>query len=296
MKPDEALYHLENHGGMGVPRFYTDMPRPMLERLVQECDRMSSTERSEAALTAWAQKRLKQTDWLGIAEKKKPGADAEGEGTPSPIEFLSQGALPDEPLTLIDRAILKPGRLSTPRRRQAAFLSHFARCPSTIEAAARTGVDRRTVQRWRKSYSLFDQKCRDIVEARRQQAIENVVLAADQVEVRPVFYRGKKVGAYARRDRALDLHLLKQADAAQLREEKRREAKADFDARVAAEVAKQVAQEVEKQIEQEVEKQVAQRISEMSRSPRHQAPPQDDEFTNVANDFDPSNCDIALAP
>ena len=291
MKPDEALYHLENHGGMGVPRFYTDMPRPMLERLVQECARMSGTERSEAGLMAWAQKRLKQPDWAGIAEKKKSGADAETEAASSPIE-----ALPEEPLTLVDRAILKPGRLSTPRRRQAAFLCHFARCRSTVEAAARTGVDRRTVQRWRKSYPLFDQKCRDIVEARRQQAIENVVLAADHVEVRPVFYRGKKVGAYVRRDRALDLHLLKQADAAALREEKRREAKADFEARVAAEVATRVAQEIEKQVEKQVEEEVARRISEMSRSPRHEAPPQDDEFTNVANDFDPSRCDIALAP
>ena len=277
MKPDEALHNLENLGGIGVPRLYADMPRPMLERLVQECARMSGTERSEAALTAWAQQRLKQPNWLGIAEKKMglPPSRPENE-EPAPCLVEPQ---PEEPSTRIHRA-LKPERLSTPGRRRAAFRAHFARCRSIVEAAARTGVDRRTVQRWCKAYPVFDQQCRDIIEARRQQAVENIVLAADHVEVRPVFYRGKKIGEYTRRDRGLDLYLLKQADAEVLKSEKRREAEVDFEARVAA----------------EVERQVAQRLSERSRSPRHDAVPADDEFTNVANDFDPSRCDIALAP
>lgn len=272
MKPDEALYHLENHGGMGVPRLYSEMPRGMLQRLVDECARPSATERSEAALTAWAQKRLKQTDWLGIAEKKK--SDAGDEAVPCAVE-----PLPEEPATLAHRAILKPERLRTPRRRQAAFLQHFARCRTILEAAARTGVDRRTVQRWRHAYPLFDRKCRDIVEARRRQAIENVVLAADGGEVRPVFYRGRKIGEYIKRDRALDLYLLKQADAARLQDEKRRETETDFEARVAA----------------AVEKQLARRISEMSHSPRHEAVPADDEFTNAFREFDPEACDMGLA-
>ncbi len=273
MKPDEALYHLENHGGMGVPRLYSEMSRGLLQKLVDECARPSATERSEAALTAWAQKRLKQTDWLGIAEKKKKSGE-EGEGAPSTFE-----PLPEEPSTLSHRAVLRPERLSTPRRRQAAFLVHFARCRTIVEAAARTGVDRRTVQRWRRTCPLFDRKCRDIVEARRRQAIENIVLAADGGEVRPVFYRGRKIGEYTRRDRALDLYLLKQADAARLQEEKRRETEADFEARVAA----------------AVEKQLARRISEMSHSPRHETVPADDEFTNAFREFDPDSCDMGLA-
>ena len=294
MKPDEALYHLENHGGMGVPRLYAEMPRGTLQKLVDECARMSGTEKSEAALTAWAQQRLKQTNWLGIAEKKlgvassKP--DGEAEAAPCLVE-----PLPEEPRTLAYRAILKPERLSTPRRRQSAFLSHFARCRTVIEAAARTGVDRRTGHRWRVNDPLFDKKCRDIVEARRQQAVENVVLAADHSEVRPVFYRGKKIAEVTRRDRALDLYLLKQADAQALRaeqqEEKRRDAKADFEARVAAEVEKRVVAQVEKAVEQ----QAAPRHSEMSPSPGPQAAPQDDEFTNVFNDFEPATSDMALA-
>jgi hypothetical protein len=298
MKPDEALYHLENHGGMGVPRLYAEMSRGTLQRLVDECARMSGTEKSEAALTAWAQQRMKQTNWLGIAEKKlgiassKP--DGEAEAAPCLVE-----PLPEEPETLAYRAILKPERLSTPRRRQSAFLSHFARCRTLLEAAARTGVDRRTVHRWRQNDPLFDRKCRDIIEARRRQAVENVVLAADHVEVRPVFYRGKKIAEYTRRDRALDLYLLKQADAQALRAEqqaeKRREAEAGFEARVAAEVEKRIAAAVDKAVEKAVEKQAAPRHSEMSPSAGLQAAPQDDEFTNVFNDFEPATCDMALA-
>lgn len=295
MKPDEALHLLENYGGLGVPRLYAEMPRGMLQRLVDECARISGAERSEAALTAWAQQRMKQPNWQGIADKKlgiapsKP--DGEAEAAPALVESLPEEPLPEEPGLLSHRAILRPERLSTPRRRQAAFLVHFARCRSVVEAAARTGVDRRTVQRWRKEYPLFDRKCRDIVEARRRQAVESVVLAADHVEIRPVFYRGKKIGEYAKRDRGLALYLLKQADAAALREEqqieKRRDAEADFGARVAA--------AVEKAVEEKVEKEVARRLSEMSRSPRHETQQRDDEFTNVFNDAEPDACDMALA-
>ena len=66
------------------------------------------------------------------------------------------------------------------------------------------------------------------------------------------------------------------ADAQAQRAEKQREAKDDFEARVAAEVER--------------------RVSEMARSSRQQATPADDEFTNIANDFDASGRDIAFAP
>lgn len=275
MKPEEALYHLVNFGPAFVPAFYRNMERAQLEALVRECDKPSAEQRSEAALTRWAQQRLKMPAWVGMNETPKEKKEAEA-AAPLP----AADPVPEEPRTLADRAILKPERLRTPGRLRAAFRSHFARCGSTTEAAARTGISRRTVQRWRKKYPGFDKNCRDIVEARRQQAVENVVLAADCVETRSVFYRGKKVGEYTRRDRALDLYLVKQADAQALREEKRRETKDDFEARVAA----------------EVEKEVARRISELTRSPRQQAAPADDEFTNVANDFDASGRDIAFAP
>ena len=275
MKPEEALYHLVNFGPAFVPAFYRNMERAQLEALVRESDKPSAEQRSEAALIRWAQQRLKMPAWVGMNEPPK-----EKKETEAAAALPAADPVPEEPRTLADRAILKPERLRTPGRLRAAFRSHFARCGSTTEAAARTGISRRTVQRWRKKYPGFDKNCRDIVEARRQQAVENVVLAADCVETKPVFYRGKKVGEYIRRDRALDLYLVKQADARALREEMRRETKDDFEARVAA----------------EVEKEVARRISELTRSPRQQATPPDDEFTNVANDFDASGRDIVFAP
>lgn len=277
MKPEEALYHLVNYGPAAyVPAIYRNMERAQLEALARECDKPSAEQRSDAALTRWAQQRMKMPAWVGMNEAPKDRPEAEAAAAPLP----AADPIPEEPRTLADRAILKPERLRTPGRLRAAFRSHFARCGSTTEAAARTGISRRTVQRWRKKYPGFDKNCRDIVEARRQQAVENVVLSADCVETRSVFYHGKKVGEYTRRDRALDLYLVKQADAQALREEKRRETKDDFEARVAA----------------EVEKEVARRISELTRSPRQPATPADDEFTNVANDFDASGRDIAFAP
>lgn len=265
MKPEEALYHLVNYGPDYVPPFYRSMGRPQLEALVRECDKPTAEQRSEAALTRWAQQRMKMPAWVGMneaKEKEKPETEA-------------AAPLPREPETLIDRAIARDTRLSTPGRRRAAFLRHLQRCTSVAEAAARTGIDRRTAQRWYRKHPAFAKRWDDIVTQRRRLATENVVLGADGIE-RPVFYRGKKVGAPAQRHRALDLYLLKQADAAALRAEKRGEAQDDFEARVAAEVER--------------------RISEMPRSPRHQATTPDDEFTNVANDFDASGRDIAFAP
>ncbi|MGQ0584010.1 MAG: hypothetical protein ACT4O6_18890 [Reyranella sp.] len=270
MKPEEALYHLVNFGPAFVPAFYRNMDRAQLEALVRECDKPTAEQRSEAALTRWAQQRLKMPAWVGMNEPPKEKPEAEAAPLPA------SDSVPEEPRTLVDRAIARPERLSTPGRRQAAFLTHFRRCRSIVEAAARTGIDRRTVSRWRKTNPAFDRRCCEIVETRRRQAIENVVLAAEHVEVRPVFYRGKRVGDVTRRDRALDLYLLKQADAEALRAEKQREAKDDFEARVAAEVER--------------------RISQMSRFAGHETAPADDEFTNVANDFDASGRDIAVAP
>lgn len=274
MKPEEALYHLVNYGPAYVPPFYRNMERAQLEALVRECDKPTAEQRSEAALTRWAQQRMKMPAWVGMNEPPKDKPEAEAAPLPA------ADPVPEEPKTLVDRAILKPERRTTPRRLRAAFRNHFERCRSITEAAARTGISRHTVQRWRKKYPGFDQNCRDIVEARRRQAVENVVLAAGHVETKSVFYRGKKIGEYTKRDSALDLYLLKQADAQALREEKRRETKDDFEARVAA----------------EVEKQVARRIFDLSRSPRQQPAPADDEFTNVTNGFDASGRDIVFVP
>ena len=56
---------------------------------------------------------------------------------------------------LLQRAIAGPERLRTPARRRVAFLQHHAACRTLVEAAARAGVDRRTVNRWRQASPPF---------------------------------------------------------------------------------------------------------------------------------------------
>lgn len=259
MKPEEALYHLMNHPGLvAVPALYREMPRHLLEALVRECDRPSATERSEAALTRWAQKRMKLND--GAEASTKPVPENGSDSSPS----MPTAPQPEEPKSLLDRAIAKGASLSTPARRRAAFLRHLARCRTVTEAAARTGIDRRTAQRWYCQHPAFAAPWLQIVETRRQQAIENVVLAADHAEVRQVYYRGRKIGEYLHRDRALDLYLLKQADAEAVRREKRRDTERDFEARVQEEVAR--------------------RVSTMPRLPRHDASRPDNEISAISND------------
>lgn len=109
MKPEEALYHLVNYGPAYVPPFYRKMDRAQLEALVRECDTPTATERSEAALTRWAQQRMKMPAWVGMNETPKEKAEAVA------------APAPEEPKTLAERAILKPERLRTPGRLRAAF-------------------------------------------------------------------------------------------------------------------------------------------------------------------------------
>jgi hypothetical protein len=63
---------------------------------------------------------------------------------------------------LLIEAIFKPERLHTPARRRVAFLQHFAHCQAIGEAAARTGVDRRTVTRWRRQSPAFDRRLTEV--------------------------------------------------------------------------------------------------------------------------------------
>lgn len=254
MKPEEALYILENLSGIHVPRIYRDMPRDQLSALVKECERPSPTEISEKALQRWAREPFRRP---GSAEAKKEEVVVE-EAAPAPE--------PVEPETLVARALARPVRLSTPARRRAAFLHHYRRCSSVTEAAARTGVDRRTINRWREKDARFDAKCREILAERRRMAEEDVVLAAGKVEVRQIFYRGKRLGQNTRRDRALDLYLLKRADA-------ELERSRNFESRVAAEVER--------------------RLSAMPRSAGHDPMRDEDEFTRVPMGFGEAGRDMA---
>jgi len=83
-------------------------------------------------------------------------------------------------------------------RRKRDFLRHLLRWGSMSEAAARTGVDRRTAHRWRTEDETFDHDCRERLTWRRQ----TILLAAmDRVKnprTRPVLYRGRQIGHIGR--------------------------------------------------------------------------------------------------
>jgi hypothetical protein len=134
------------------------------------------------------------------------------------------------------------------------------------------------VRRWRQSIPAFAARCDEITALRRREAIESVVMVADQVETHPVFYRGTKVGEYTKRDRTLGLYLLKQADAEALRAERRREVAA-FEERVQA----------------EVKRQVGERISKMSALGGHSETQARGAISTPANDLSAGKADIALA-
>jgi len=91
-----------------------------------------------------------------------------------------------------------PKRRPSLARRKRDFLRHLLRWGSMSEAAARTGVDRRTAHRWRAEDETFDHDCRERLKWRR----ETILLAAmDRVEnprTRPLLYRGRQIGHIGR--------------------------------------------------------------------------------------------------
>jgi hypothetical protein len=129
---------------------------------------------------------------------------------------------------LLRRAIARPERLRSPARRRVAFLQHYAGSRSLIEASARAGIDRRTVNRWRKASPAFERHLNEIACDRHDDAYEHALQMVRRPTMRPVYYRGQKVGEYEVPNTALALYVLRQADA---------DARRDKDRRLAAEKA-----------------------------------------------------------
>ncbi len=83
-------------------------------------------------------------------------------------------------------------------RRKRDFLRHLLRWGSMSEAAARTGVDRRTAHRWRAEDETFDQDCRERLTWRRQQILLAAMDRVKNPRTRPVLYRGRQIGHIGR--------------------------------------------------------------------------------------------------
>lgn len=83
-------------------------------------------------------------------------------------------------------------------RRKRDFLRHLLRWGSMSEAAARTGVDRRTAHRWRAEDEVFDQACRERLTLRRQKIVLAAIDRTENPKTRPVLYRGRQIGHVGR--------------------------------------------------------------------------------------------------
>lgn len=108
-------------------------------------------------------------------------------------------------------------------RQQAYFLRQFRRCGRVAEAAARTGITPRTVQRWRADHPRFALRYDAVVEQRISMMEDDLILRAAHVERRPILYRGNEVASVTRHNTQLAMYVMNRLDRARHRAEDRAE-------------------------------------------------------------------------
>lgn len=125
---------------------------------------------------------------------------------------------PDEP----DRPspAAPPAKRSTARQ-QAYFLRCFGRCGKVSEAAARTGITPRTVQRWRAENPRFAARYEEVLEGRAEMLAGDAMMRASTISYKPYVYRGKHVASVERFNDRLTMYMLDRVDRARERAEDR---------------------------------------------------------------------------
>lgn len=108
-------------------------------------------------------------------------------------------------------------------QQKSYFLRRFERCGRVAEAAARTGVTPRTVQRWRANDPRFAARYDRLVDARISMMEDDLILRANHVERRPILYRGNQVASVERRNDRLAMYVMNRLDRARHRAEDRAE-------------------------------------------------------------------------
>ncbi|MBI3197246.1 MAG: hypothetical protein HYZ40_07005 [Rhodospirillales bacterium] len=124
---------------------------------------------------------------------------------------------------LLERALANPRRLNTPRRQCAAFLRLVSRCATIVEAAARAGVNRGSLYRWRARDPRFAAKWDAAMARQAAEAADNIALQANTVESQPVYYHGKQIGERRRVNTRLLIHVQNRLDCDRRRAEDRAE-------------------------------------------------------------------------
>ena len=145
-----------------------------------------------------------------------------------------------------------PPKRPTQARLQAFFLRQFARSGSLTDAAARTGIAPRTVQRWRSANPAFGQRYAAVLEARVEMLEDLAMRRAMGADRRPVFHAGKQVATVERHNDVMLMRVLARFD--RLRERRaarhhsRQEAydRAEEDIRLLDEAGRQAALEPRK--------------------------------------------------
>src|SRR5512143_3802571 len=105
-----------------------------------------------------------------------------------------------------------PPRQRTPGRLQVHFLRHLARSGSQVEAAARTGVTPRTVQRWRSTNPRFAKRYEGVIERRLEMLEDRAMQRAFSVDRRTVFRRDQPFSVVERYNDTMLMRVLSRFD------------------------------------------------------------------------------------
>ncbi|HEX9327896.1 MAG TPA: hypothetical protein VF915_15330 [Reyranella sp.] len=105
-----------------------------------------------------------------------------------------------------------PPRRPTRARLQTYFLRRLAISGSVADAAARTGVAPRTVQRWRAANAAFAHRYAEVLSQRLEILEDLAMRRALGADRRPVFHRGKQVASVERHNDAMLMRLLARFD------------------------------------------------------------------------------------
>jgi hypothetical protein len=105
-----------------------------------------------------------------------------------------------------------PPRQRTPGRQQVYFLRHLARSGSQVEAAARTGVTPRTVQRWRSTNERFARRYDAVIERRLEMLEDRAMRRAFSIDRRSVFRRDQPFSVVERYNDTMLMRVLSRFD------------------------------------------------------------------------------------
>jgi len=167
-----------------------------------------------------------------------------------------------------------PVRL-TQARLQVYFLRHFMLSGSVGDAAARTGIAPRTVQRWRIANPAFARRYDEVV-ANRVELLEDLAMRrASSTDRRAVFHRGRQVATVERHNDVMLMRVLARFDKARLREQGYRSFDQEVERRVAAKTEllqseyARLRDRLERDFVSRVQEEVKKQMSQLSRSMRH---------------------------